>query len=255
MKLRINETNAKTKAVNLFKHPMCSPKIKTFAIFTAENRDKRTDYSSAENKYLNNVLKRDLSHNNTDFNGRANNDKAVANLKQKGIDVDALEQSLKSGYYSYYKVKGNYDNVEHSFIVYNIRLDDVKEICAKCGQQSFIYGYNNEGKLKFEFWANKCSTPNKYKYFKTDECETFDLLDNDAEDYYTQISRKFKINIPFTKFEFAPNEMIESINKKQSANNWTDSDIEYFINESLDDNINPKYRYYARANLIAMGDR
>lgn len=242
MKLTNIETNAKTKATNLFRHPMCSYKIKTFAIFTSENKDKRTDYSSAENRNLNNVLKQELSHNNTNFNSGTNSDKAAANLKQKGIDTDTFEQNLKSGYYSYYKVKGNYDNVEHSFIVYNIRLDDVKDICAECGQQSFIYGYNNKGKLKFEFWANKCSTPNKYKYFKIDECEIFDWLNSDAENNYTQISHKFKINIPFTKFEFAANEMIESINKKQSANNWTDDDVEYFINESLDDSINPKYR-------------
>ena len=251
MKLKINETNAKTKATNLFKHPMCSPKIKTFAIFTGENRDKRTDYTSAENKYLNNIVKRDLSHNNTDFNNGDDSDNTANRLVNKGLDLNKLEQDLNSGYYSYYKVKGNYDNIEHSFIVYNIRLDDMKRLCEKYGQQSFIYGYNDKGTLKFEFWANKCKTSNKYKYFKIDECDTFNLLDDNAKNYYTQISRKFKFSIPFTKFEFAPNEMIEAISRKQKDNNWSDNDVDYFINESLDDNINPKYRYYARANLLA----
>ena len=44
MKLMILETSGESKAKTLFANPEKSKKIKTFAIFTAENRDKRTDY-------------------------------------------------------------------------------------------------------------------------------------------------------------------------------------------------------------------
>ena len=250
MKLKIMETSGKSKAKNLFAHPEKSKRIKTFAIFTAENRDKRSDYDSDENRLLNRNLKVDLAYDKDTQKARLSKDKtdkALSKLASKGIPVDSFEKNIRSGHYHYYKVKGKYGNVEHSFIVYNITVDDAKKLCEKYGQQAFIFGYNDNGSLKFEMWSNRSKSG--YSFYKIDEKDTFNVLDSDAEDFYTQISRDYKINIPFEVFEFAPEEMIESIDRVKNERGYSDSAVMHFIDESLDSSISAKYRYFAKATL------
>lgn len=250
MKLMILETSGESKAKNLFANPEKSKKIKTFAIFTAENRDKRTDYDADENRVLNRNLKIDLAYDKDAQRARYSKDKtdkAVSKLASKGISADAFEKNLRAGHYQYYKVKGKYGNIEHSFIVYNITLDDAKKFCERYGQQAFIYGYNNDGNLKFEMWANRSKSG--YSFYKIDEKDTFNVVDSDAEDFYTQISRDYKINIPFEEFEFAPDDMIESIDRVKEDRGYSDEAVMHFIDESVDESISGKYRYFARATL------
>ena len=220
MKLTINESG-EAKAKRLFQHPEYMNKVKTFAIFTAQNRDKMSQ-SRAVNKELNKELKKDLAYKD-------------------------IENSIINSRYSYYKVKGKYGNVENSFIVYNITLDDAKALCAKNGQQSFIFAINDNGNLKFQFWAN--ASKSGYSYKKVDEKEEFDILDDDAEDFYTQISRDFKFSIPFDTFEVAVADMVESITNKAYSLGYTDIDIDRLIEESVNTEIYPKGRYFARATL------
>lgn len=221
MRLTIDESG-KSKAKRLFKNPEYVDKIKTFAIFTAENKD-AVKMSSSQNTKLNKQLKKDLS--NTD-----------------------LENSIISGRYSYYKVTGKYGSVENSFIVYNITLEDVKSLCAKNGQQSFIFCNNNNGKLVFQFWAN--ASKSGYSYKLVDEKEEFDILDDSAKDYYTQISRDFKINIPFDRFEVAAEDMVESIILRCYNLGYSITDVDRMIDESLDDTTYAKRRFIARASLV-----
>ena len=246
----LNETSGKSKAVNLFSNPEKSSKIKTFAILTAENRDKRSDYDSDENRVLNRSLKVDMAYDKDAQKLRYYSDKtekAVSKLSAKGISVDAIEKNLRSGHYHYYNVKGKYGNIEHSFIIYNISLSDAKSLCEKYGQQAFVYGYNNNGELKFEMWANRSKSG--YSFYKIDEKDVFNVVDDDAEDFYTQISRDYKINIPFDEFEFAPEDMIEALKLRQAEKNYSDEAVMHFIDESIDDSINGKYRYFARATI------
>lgn len=221
MKLYIKESS-EAKAKRLFQHPEYMDKIKTFAIFTAQNRDKISQ-SRAVNRELNKELKKDLA--------------------QKDI-----ENSIINGRYSYYKVKGKYGNVENSFIVYNITLDDAKSLCAKNGQQSFIFAINDNGNLKFQFWAN--ASRSGYSYKMVDEKEEFNILDDDAEDFYTQISRDFKFSIPFDKFEVAVSDMVESITNRAYSLGYTDEDIDRLIDESVNTDIYAKGRFFARASLV-----
>lgn len=217
---RMNESSGESKAKRLFKDPKKS-RIKTFAIFTAENPDKQT-FIRKTNKELGKQLKSDISYG-------------------------GIEKDIRSGYWHYYKVKGKYDNVEHSLIVYNIALDDAKRLSAKYGQQSFIYGTNNDGKLTFSFYANR--KKNGHEYIKVDEKDSFDILDDNAENYYTQISRDFKISIPFDVFEVAAEDMEESLSKRQEKLKWNDNSIMKCIDEGMDENINLKNRYFARATI------
>lgn len=221
MKLRISESG-ESKAKRLFKNPEYVSKIKTFAIFTAENRDAK-QMNRKQNKELNKELKRDLS--NAD-----------------------IEKSIISARYSYYKVKGKYGTIENSFIVYNITLDDAKSLCAKNGQQSFIFCTNDSGILRFQLWAN--ASRSGYSYKLVDEKEEFNVLDDDAKDYYTQISRDFKFNIPFEKFTVAAEDMIESIILRCHKLGYSDVDIDRMISESTDSSIYAKGRFFARATMV-----
>lgn len=232
----LNETSAKTKAKKLFSEPGKMSYIKTFAIFTSYNPDKKS-FPKKDNTAFMKKLKADAS-----FDA----DRYIGNNSQY-FSADDIERAVRNGHWHYYRVKGVYDNVEHSLLVYNITLGDAKELSAKYHQQSFIFGTNTDGVLKFEFWANE--SKKGYSYRKVDERDNFELLDADADNYYTQISRDFKFNIPFEVFEVAADEMVESINKKNERLNWTEEAIMECIEESVNEEITGKYRYYARSTL------
>lgn len=203
------------KVKKLFTNPSES-KIKTFAILTAENPDKQS--LSKEDNYWRNVnLKNQLSFN----------------------ELRQLEKELALGAHPYYKVKGMFDNVEHSFLIYNISLEDAKKLSSHNEQQSFIYGRNEGGKLIFEFWANK--SKNGYSYQLLDKKDMYLRVDN-AENYYTQIARDFKINIPFDKFEWSEEDLEEWLSNKAC-------DVDKLINECLSDSINGKTKYMNRVSL------
>ncbi len=230
------ETSSKTKAKKLFSEPGKMSYIKTFAIFTSYNPDKKS-FPKKDNTAFMKKLKADTSFDT---------DRYIDSNSQY-FSADDIERAVRNGHWHYYRVKGVYDNVEHSLLVYNITLGDAKELSAKYHQQSFIFGTNTDGVLKFEFWANE--SKKGYSYRKVDERDNFELLDADADNYYTQISRDFKFNIPFEVFEVAADEMVESINKKNERLNWTEEAIMECIEESVNEEITGKYRYYARSTL------
>ena len=216
----LKETKSETKAKRLFSVPSAMKHIKTFAIFTAENPNAQTMSRSA-------------------------NDDRMKDLKSKL----SFETSLHQGGYYYYKVKGKYGDTEHSVLVYNILLEDAKDFACKYEQQSFIFGTNDDGKLHFEFWANR--KKDGYKYSKLDEKDIVNINNEETEEYYTQISKDFRIAIPFEKFEWAADEMYESFKRKmiRTNSNPSDTNIDTQIMRSLDENITGKYRYYARKTL------
>lgn len=218
MELTIKETSSETKAKRLFTNPAQMNRIKTFAIMTAENPD-AIKYSRKDNKERNKDFKASIS----------------------------FDKMLDNKHFSYYKVKGFYGSTEHSFIIYNLTLNDAKELASSQHQLSFIFGKNDSGVLTFEFWAN--GSKNSYKYRKVDEVNNFNFLDKDAEDNYTQIARDFKIMIPFTKFEVAASEMEESVNRRAVEIGWNDESVDTAINESMDENRAMKYRYFSRMTL------
>ena len=130
IKTVLNETSLKSKVIRLFKDPEKS-RIKTFAILTGENPDIKK-LSSAENKEQNQKLKDELKK------------------------LHPVDKTINSIQYPYYKVVGHYgENVEHSFLIFNITFEDARYIAATSHQESFIFGRNNNGELTFEFWQNK----------------------------------------------------------------------------------------------------
>ena len=249
----LNETSSKSKAKRLFQDPSNMRYVKTFAIFTAFNPDAKQSIQK-DNIRAQKHLKGDLSYDTTSYIYDKNRKYFDVNFtynpitrEYKYFDTGDMEKALKDGHWHYYKAKGKYFNVEESLLVYNITLNDAKDLCAKYHQQSFIFGTNNDGVLKFEFYANR--SKNGYSYIKVDEKDTFNVLDDNADNLYTQIARDFKINIPFEVFEVAPDDMIENISKKNEKLNWSEDSIIECIERSVDETLTGKHRYYTRSTL------
>lgn len=132
--------------------------IKTMAILTSENP--RYDVTS-------------------DGNNMTNTDRR-----------ENLEKDLKLGHYAWFPVKGQYEGKENSYIIYNISLDNALYLGRKFGQESIIFIDGSH----CEYWEQ--SGDGKYK--KTHEREMSQRLDmSDADDYFTQVSRAFKFQLPF----------------------------------------------------------
>ena len=60
--------------------------------------------------------------------------------------TNTLEQLLKEGKYVYRKVIGQYNSKEHSYVISNIALSEIKNIAASFKQESFIFGSINKTK-------------------------------------------------------------------------------------------------------------
>lgn len=135
-----------------------NPSIKTMAILTSEN-PRYHEFSDGKN---------------------TNNDQRIENL----------EKDLKLGHFAWFPVKGQYGGKEKSYIIYNISLDDSLYLGRKFGQESIIFIDGSH----CEYWEQ--SGDGKYK--KTHEREMSQRLDmTNAEDFYTQVCRSFKFQIPF----------------------------------------------------------
>ena len=143
--------------------------IKCFVVFTAENPD-----SEPATKQ---------------FNKKANHD---------------LYNILKQNQYNVIPTQGKFGNIEHSYIVFNIKKDVVAELCGKYQQTSFIYSYLEDDKLISEYWEkeNTLLPYNNYSnpYVLKDKSD--DWVDmSGADDFYTIVGDKFKYSIPFSIFE------------------------------------------------------
>ena len=180
-------------------------KIKTFAILTAENPD-AVAYNKEQNKDFNKQLKKMVGFN---LNKDTKDDAVYMHSEDGRIyKTDRnLESAVISRHYPYYKIRGHFGgNTEHSFLIYNITLDDAKALSKEFHQQSFIFGKNENGKLVFEFWANKSKSDYVYAIADTKD---FFVDATDAKDFYSKISDEFSINIPFEAFGFEDEDMIE----------------------------------------------
>lgn len=101
-----------------------------------------------------------------------------------------LERNLKIGHYAWFPVKGQYEGKENSYIIYNISLDNALYLGRKYGQESIIFMDGGH----CQYWEQKGDG----KYTMTHEREMHQRLDMaNADDYFTQVSRAFKFQLPF----------------------------------------------------------
>lgn len=159
----LTETTRRQKAVQSLNGT--NKKIRTIAILTSENpgyADDTTNFGGSDNF------------------GSDNADR-----------VNDLENALRVGHYAWFPVNGHYGgDREHSYMVYNISLEDTLYLGRKYGQEAVIF--IEDGKC--QYWEQDGSG----KFEKTHERPMNTRIDmSDADDFYTQVSKAFKFQIPF----------------------------------------------------------
>lgn len=165
--------NAKKRNVDFAKKLYINGKmignIKNFGIVTAENPSSQT-LTGAENKAL----------------------------------MKSLKDDLKKGKYIYVPVEGHFsNNTEHSVIIFNIKLDAMKEYAGRYDQTSFFWCYPNGDKVTSEYWQKKDNNvhahrrDNPYEFVnKTDEIH----MGEDEDGNYTLIGKGFKYTVDSSVF-------------------------------------------------------
>lgn len=126
-----------------------------------------------------------LTSENPRFNGFSDGDNKTNSDRREN-----LEKDLKLGHFAWFPVKGQYEGKENSYIIYNISLENALYLGQKFGQESIIFIDGSH----CEYWEQQGDG----KYSKTHERDMSQRLDmTNADDYFTQISRAFKFQIPF----------------------------------------------------------
>ena len=155
------------------------------------------------------------------------------------------EKDLKLGHFAWFPVKGQYEGKENSYIIYNIPKDSAIYLSQKYGQEAFIFIEGN----KCEYYEQNGNG----KFIKTHQKFLSDRIDmSDASDYFIQVSRAFKFQIPFFDDSDENKEtMIESIEYVNRIINKNVSNINEAarrINNSINA-ISGKDRYFNRSFL------
>lgn len=153
-----------------------------------------------------------------------------------------FEGILKQGNIKYYKLKGMYGNLEHSYFLYNVDLEFLKKYCAtdEFNQESFFFcktKYNEETRKTgciFEYYKKK--EHGSHKLVETTET----YLDVTAEkDFYTQITKAFKFQIAMKEFGNLEENMVDyNKNLEYNRNHWNDN---FTFDEALDKIVSSDY--------------
>ena len=151
---------------------------------------------------------------------------------------EELERQLSIGHYRYFRVKGNYDGIENSLMIYNISLEDTLYLCYKYNQESVIFvDMQNDGEVSYQYWEGD----DNHSQLKLQHEEHEIVNATDDDNYYTQISKHFKFRIPFF-------EQVEKI-YNDLALRENDIDVDRIITESLESNRTGKSKYFKRGLL------
>lgn len=192
-------TSRKQKAISTILHKRL--KVKTAAILTAENPQWPKD-----------ELPKDY------------NDKT----QKEPIEY------LQRGYYLYFPVKGYYNGLEHSLIIYNISLEDALYYGYYFNQESIVFIDMQTNRAAYQYWEGD----DKFSPMKMQKEEYVIIDASDAEDFYTQICRNFKFKIPFEFEESTVEDIKNQMINVSNALNELDRQTSLDINEKLLSNIN-----------------
>ena len=177
-----------------------SGKIRTFAIISAENPLGWKD--STEEEFKQRFVQW--------FDDKKLYNKQSVDRIESTILLHKIEENgntgLRYGGFTYIPLKGKYEVLEKSYIIFNLTLSDAKTIASNYGQESFFFANVKEDKSTIAYYATN------------DSCRTYKLVDvsetisdeTDARDYFSKFGFKFRINmrefgdeIPVVKDEVA----------------------------------------------------
>lgn len=191
---------------------------------------------------------------------------------------DELRDALRRGRYVFRAVVGDYDGIEHPFMILNISLSAAKHLAAKFDQEAFIFAERKRpsasdgergSNMEFSFYAVRTShSPSKTKEFrhfddggfgtstKTVGVKTADMYgladsrssidyDPEAKSFF---SRKgdFKFTIPFGKFNV--DEAVELY--RQRERDLGKRRFDELMSESLEDDGIGKVAWRRRIEIL-----
>lgn len=204
----INEVskNAKQRNLDVSKKMFINGKsynnIMSFAILSAENPDSKEDTVSNNKKHM-----------------------------------KKLSDILKRDHYTFVRQDGHFEgNVEHSYIIFNIKQEVVAKLAGMFQQTSFFYCYPDGNNIVNEYWEKQDTTApynsvkNPYIFINQ---TTKVNNEKDAEDFYSIIDKDYKYSIDPSVFIKADTALQESIENAKLEFN--------LITESNDDILNRIY--------------
>ena len=136
---------------------------------------------------------------------------------------EKFENSLKAGHYLFYKVRGKFNgNLEHSYMVFNVQLEQVKKWACESefNQQSFFFcesqydEVHRKTGVKFNYWSRKPGKKNAFELIES-TLEWIDFTNMDSE--FTAIGRNFKFSIPLQCFMETANSKYENAKKNMKS--------------------------------------
>lgn len=186
--------------------------IFAFGILTGENPD------SADPSQLSKQEKRELLALN-----KKNNKELLTALKQNHLKFTPIE--------------GHFGGVvEHSYMVFNISLEQLTKLAGKYEQTSFFYCQpNNKGDVISQYWekedknAKYNSVKNPYKM--VEENTAWSKLDKETKDNYSVIGGDFKYTIDMKVFESVSNDILNRANEILEYNG-TENEILNLLTEA-----------------------
>lgn len=105
-----------------------------------------------------------------------------------------LEKYLKNGHYAFHKLLGKYGQYEESYIIFNISLEDAKEINLKYVQDTFIF-VENTNPMKWSVYKFRPEPEPHYEFNGSYEGNVSD--ERSADDFFSKLGKRFKFSIPF----------------------------------------------------------
>ena len=202
-------------------------------------------------------------------------------------DLNAeLEKKLNT---RFFKIKGKYNDIEDSYICYDLPLSRAKQLASEFNQEAFINGYRDaNGKMVYVNYkavrrvpvrntsaqnnSNNQSNIGTTDYDKNSTIDDIirdkngdivyriDDIAHDIEDVtndsdcFSQICRRFKYKFKFPKFESRINRRIRRLFENNDENEklriiLNDDEIAYYKEQAQDNGVLLKHRESAKASL------
>ena len=147
---------------------------------------------------------------------------------------------------------GKFGNIEHSFMISNITLDEAKHIAAEYKQTSFIFGKKLNDKMIFEYFTIDLDEYNNIPESQRKDKEIiFDIDDNKTYTIWStaglyRLKDTHNNTISFDYFSDTFNELSKEQSEFYNKVFQSESEIQEFIKQSLVENRSGKSRYLLR---------
>lgn len=177
--------------------------IVDYIIYEMSRNEKRRITDVAQGLFKNKVAKHGHNHFGILTAENPNSEKISAQENKKRMTE--LRKMLKKSGHLFVNIDGKFDgNLEHSLIIFDIDLNELKYLSGKFEQTSFFYCYKENKTIMSEYWEKETNgkpydeKENPYKLInKTD---VYHEVDKNANDNFSIIGGKFKYTIDASVF-------------------------------------------------------